>query len=127
MTPSSLGAGKWVTREVALVAVAVPSGTTPKKPLLKKPLVFEAGSASESKVSSNSQAGPAPGPVVSRSLNPARSVKGAPSSLALNKRKRQEGKPKVISQEEAAALKAREAARKRVEEREKPLFGLYKH
>jgi len=32
----------------------------------------------------------------------------------------------VISKEEEAALKAREAARKRVEDREKPLMGLYR-
>ncbi|KAG9155630.1 hypothetical protein Leryth_017042 [Lithospermum erythrorhizon] len=91
--------GKWVTPEEALVAV--PSETMQKKPILKKPLVSEAGSASESKVSSSSQSGPAPGPVVSTSLNPARSVKGAPSSLAVNKRKRQEGKPKPYLEETA--------------------------
>jgi len=32
---------------------------------------------------------------------------------------------KVISKEEKVVLKAREAARKRVQEREKPLLGLY--
>lgn len=59
--------------------------------------------------------------------NPTKSAKGsAPSSLMVNKRKRQD-KPKAISAEEAAALKAREAARKRVEDREKSLLGLYKH
>lgn len=61
------------------------------------------------------------------SVNPIKSAKGAaPSSLMVNKRKRQD-KPKAISAEEAAALKAREAARKRVEDREKSLLGLYKH
>ena len=55
-----------------------------------------------------------------------RSIKGTPSSVAIGKRKRQDEKPKVISKEEAAALKAREAAKKRVEEREKPLLGLYR-
>ena len=53
-----------------------------------------------------------------------RSIKGAPSSLAV-KRKRQDEKPKAMSKEEVVALKAREAARKRVEEREKTLLGLY--
>ena len=43
-----------------------------------------------------------------------------------DKRKREDKKPKVISKEEEAALKAREAARKRVEDREKPLMGLYR-
>ena len=55
-----------------------------------------------------------------------RSIKGTPSSVAIGKRKRQDEKLKVISKEEAAALKAREAAKKRVEEREKPLLGLYR-
>ena len=72
--------------------------------------------------------GPAPGQVVMKPLNPMRPIKGtpAPSAVAVNKRKREDGKPKVISKEEEAALKAREAARKRVEDREKPLMGLYK-
>lgn len=52
-------------------------------------------------------------------------VKGAPSSIAVNKRKRPDGRPKVVSKEEAEALKAREAAKKRVEEREKSMLGLY--
>lgn len=81
------------------------------------------------KDSAKSQSGPAPGPVVSSPVNPTRSVKGAPSSLAVGKRKREEKNPKKttkpMSAEEAAALKAREAARKRVEEREKSLLGLY--
>ncbi|CAN6459474.1 unnamed protein product [Victoria cruziana] len=70
------------------------------------------------------QGGPAPGTVL-KSAARARSIKGAPSSIAVTKRKRNE-KPKAVSEEEAAALKAREAARKRVEEREKPLLGLYR-
>lgn len=72
--------------------------------------------------------GPAPGRVVTKPLNPMRPIKGtpAPSAVAVNKRKREAGKPKAMSKEEEAALKAREAARKRVEDREKPLMGLYK-
>lgn len=70
--------------------------------------------------------GQAPGVVVTKPLNPMRPVKGAPSAIAVNKRKREDNKPKVISKEEEAALKAREAARKRVEDREKPLMGLYR-
>ncbi|MCO5586572.1 hypothetical protein L7F22_040513 [Adiantum nelumboides] len=53
-----------------------------------------------------------------------RSVKGKASSLQVGKRKRQD-KPESISKEEADALKAREAAKKRVQEREKGLLGLY--
>ncbi|XP_073009964.1 zinc finger protein ZOP1 [Typha latifolia] len=70
--------------------------------------------------------GPAPGLVISTSLNPTRAIKGAPSSIAVNKRKREDTKTKAVSKEEEAALKAREAARKRMEEREKPLMGLYR-
>ena len=55
-----------------------------------------------------------------------RSIKGTPSSVAIGKRKRQDEKLKVISKEEAAALKASEAAKKRVEEMEKLLLGLYR-
>ncbi|KAJ8461429.1 hypothetical protein OPV22_034355 [Ensete ventricosum] len=58
-------------------------------------------------------------------LNPMRAVKGAQSSVTVRRRKRDGEKAKVISKEEAEALKA-EAARKRMEEREKPLMGLYK-
>lgn len=64
-----------------------------------------------------------PGPVLR--VNPMRNAKAAPSSLAVGKRKRPNEKSKVVSQEEKEALKAREAARKRVEQREKPLLGLY--
>jgi WW domain-binding protein 4 len=55
-----------------------------------------------------------------------RNTKGASSSIAVNKRKRQYAKPKKMSKEEEEALKAREAARKRVEDREKSLLGLYR-
>ncbi|PKA55466.1 hypothetical protein AXF42_Ash006668 [Apostasia shenzhenica] len=62
---------------------------------------------------------------LSTSLNHRRSVKGSPSSIVVNKRKRDDAKTKDISKEEAAALRAREAARKRVEEREKPLLDAF--
>ncbi|KAL3686817.1 hypothetical protein R1sor_013126 [Riccia sorocarpa] len=50
--------------------------------------------------------------------------KGVASSLEIGKRKREE-KTGQVSNEEAAALAAREAARKRTQEREKALLGLY--
>lgn len=68
--------------------------------------------------------GPPPGLVVSKPLKTGRPVKGVPSSVGAGKRKRADDKPKVVSKE-VAALKAREAARKRVDEREKKLLGLY--
>ncbi|XP_052171384.1 zinc finger protein ZOP1 isoform X1 [Diospyros lotus] len=119
--------GRWVTREEALAASQASSGSVQKKPILKRPSSSsEGGSSSENKVTAKSKNGTAPGPVVLAALNPMRSVKAAPSSLTVNKRKRQNQKPKVVSEEEAAALKAREAARKRVEDREAPLLGLYR-
>lgn len=114
--------GKWVTRDEAFAATKN-SGDSKQKEPLKKPLVtLGARPVNEKKDSS------APGPVVSASLNPTRSFKGATSSVAVLKRKRPEDKkPKTVSAEETAAIKAREAARKRVEEREKSLLGLYRH
>lgn len=117
-----------MTQEEALATIRAYSGSIQKKLVLKKPSLSETGpSALGNKVAVSSQSAPPTGPVVSRALNPMRTVKGAPSKLTVNKRKRQDDKPKVVSAEEAAALKAREAARKRVEEREKSLLGLYKH
>lgn len=109
--------GKWVTtQEEALSASQSSSTSINQKSMFKKPQL-----SSDNKTDvKNRTSSPA-------SVNPTRSAKGAaPSSLMVNKRKRQD-KPKAISAEEAAALKAREAARKRVEDREKSLLGLYKH
>ncbi|CAH2036251.1 unnamed protein product [Thlaspi arvense] len=110
--------GHWVTQDEAYAAVKSSSDKGAKVPLIKKPVP-------------SSEAGPSmakpPGRLVTASLNPKRTVKGAASSVDIgnNKRKRLDEKPKKVSAEEKAALKAREAARKRVEDREKPLLGLY--
>ncbi|MCL7045840.1 hypothetical protein MKW94_026070 [Papaver nudicaule] len=114
--------GKWVTQEEAF-AIGGSAQPKPKGSLSKKPL------SAASEPGSKSNSGPAPGLVVQgSSLNPSRTIKGASSSIAVKKRTRQdEKKPKVVSKEEAAALKAREAAKKRVEEREKPMLGLYQN
>ncbi|CAM6091043.1 unnamed protein product [Calypogeia fissa] len=62
---------------------------------------------------------------VSSALRHGRSGKGmVASSLEVSKRKRVE-KPGSNSSEEAAALAARESARKRIKEREEALLGLY--
>ncbi|PON35850.1 U1 small nuclear ribonucleoprotein C [Parasponia andersonii] len=121
--------GKWVTQEEAYATAQFSSISGNRESSLKKPVTASAsGLVKENKSAAKGQDRPPPGAVVSASLNPTRSVKGAPSSLTVGKRKRlDEKKPKVISKEEAAALKAREAAKKRVEEREKSLLGLYKH
>ncbi|KAL9264445.1 Zinc finger protein ZOP1-like protein [Drosera capensis] len=116
--------GKWVTQEEAFNPVRAAVGSKQKVPL-KKQARPESGPVSEKKTAVKGQSELAPGPVVSGSLNPMRSVQGASSSVAVGKRKRTDEKPKALSAEEAAALKAREAARKRVGEREKNLLGLY--
>ncbi|KAE8716698.1 Detected protein of unknown function [Hibiscus syriacus] len=82
------------------------------------------GPVADSKSVAKSKNETAPGPVLSATLNPMRSVKGAQPSLAVKRKRQDEKKPKAVSKEEAAALKAREAAKKKVEEREKPLLGL---
>ncbi|PHT42013.1 hypothetical protein CQW23_20867, partial [Capsicum baccatum] len=119
--------GRWVTQEEALAATQVSSTSISKKPLAKAPVSTMGAGSSENKTKESPQNGPPPGHVVSTPPNPMRSVKGKPSSLMVNKRKRENEKPKAVTEEEAAARKAREAARKRVEEREKSLLGLYKH
>ncbi|XP_071717096.1 zinc finger protein ZOP1 [Rutidosis leptorrhynchoides] len=104
--------GKWVSQEEAFAAAAKHSSG----PVHKKPFFASTSLTSKSQTESKTQR---------LSVNPTRSV-NKPSSIAINKRKRVDTKPKVVSEEEAAALKAREAARKRVEEREKSSLGLYK-
>ncbi|XP_073310010.1 zinc finger protein ZOP1-like [Primulina huaijiensis] len=119
--------GKWVTREEALAASQESSEYIGKKSIMgKPPLATVNKPTTESKSASIAQTAPPPGRVVSTPLNPMRSIKGAPSSVTVSKRKRAAEKPQAVSEEEAAAMKAREAARKRVEKREKPLLGLYK-
>ncbi|CAM8945061.1 unnamed protein product [Rhodiola kirilowii] len=114
--------GKWVTRKEALASPHFSSAST--APSNKS----QTANADDS--SSNLKSGPAPGRVVSAPLNPLRNVKGKQSSIAVAKRKREEEKPKAkqkpVNAEEAAALKAREAAKKRVQDREAPLLGLYR-
>ncbi|KAL9691552.1 hypothetical protein QQ045_011976 [Rhodiola kirilowii] len=113
--------GKWVTREEA---VASPHYSSASK---------QSQTANTDDSSSNLKSGPAPGRVVSAPLNPMRNVRGKESFIAVAKRKREEVKPKAkqkpakpVSAEETAALKAREAAKKRVQDREAPLLGLYR-
>ncbi|KAJ4905832.1 Uncharacterized protein Rs2_09490 [Raphanus sativus] len=95
--------GRWVTQDEAYAAVKSSSDKDTKVPLVKKPVTsLEAGP---------STAKP-PGRVVSATLNPKRNVKGAASSVEIgNKRKRIDEKPKKVSAEKKAALRAREAAR----------------
>ncbi|KAM1287224.1 hypothetical protein ACFX2I_001113 [Malus domestica] len=58
----------------------------------------------ENKDADKAQNGPPPGPVVSSSLNPKRSIKSAPSSVAVGKRKRDE-KPMVYPSKKQLHLK----------------------
>lgn len=137
--------GKWVTQEVAFKSSQVSTTDTGSKNLH---LSNEDGLGTKQAASSNisapqtatskvninstqnsfatkSESCPPPGPVLLASKVPRSSSKGAPSSLQVAKRKREE-KTGHVSSEEAAAIAAREAAKKRMEEREKPLLGLYK-
>ncbi|PIA46421.1 hypothetical protein AQUCO_01500154v1 [Aquilegia coerulea] len=114
--------GKWVAQEEAFPAWVPPKGDSVSKNTLA---ASDSGTSAENTGATKYQKGTPPGLVVPGSVNPMRSVKGATSSVAVNKRKRQDGRPKVVSKEEEAALKAREAAKKRMEEREKPMLGLY--
>ncbi|KAK4757478.1 hypothetical protein SAY87_018779 [Trapa incisa] len=119
--------GKWVTQEEAYASTPVLSDPKSKTPVVGKPVSSSReGQATEKGGNPMSNKEPPPGPIVSGYLNPMRSAKGAARSSIAVKRKRQDEKPKVLSKEEQAALKAREAAKKRVEEREKPLHGLYR-
>ncbi|KAK7392998.1 hypothetical protein VNO78_21448 [Psophocarpus tetragonolobus] len=111
--------GKWVTQEEAYASPHFTSNATHNGPATKKASSTSLSKSDESKANKLNN-GSSPG-----TLNPKRNTKAAPSSLAVGKRKRPDEKPKVISDEEKAALKAREAARKRVQEREKPMLGLY--
>lgn len=100
--------GKWVALQEALASTTKLSSG----PIQKKPNIATSSSSSS---------------LPSKTQPPTQSA-NRPSSIYINKRKRPDySKPKVVSQEEAAALKAREAARKRVQEREKSSLGLYKH
>ncbi|KAF5202938.1 Zinc finger protein zop1 [Thalictrum thalictroides] len=118
--------GKWAVQEEAFPASQ--GALVPQKgdSVSKKTLAAsDSGTFAENTGATKYQKGTPPGLVVPGSVNPMRLIKGATSSVAVNKRKRQDGRPKVVSKEEEAALKAREAAKKRMEEREKPMLGLY--
>ncbi|XVF45175.1 hypothetical protein PTKIN_Ptkin02bG0183900 [Pterospermum kingtungense] len=118
--------GRWVTREEAYSKVQASSKPKSIDPSLKRPFPTSgAATVVDTRSAAKSKNETAPGPVVSASLNPMRSVKSSQSSLAVKRKRQDEKKPKTISKEEEAALKAREAAKKRVEKREKPLLGLY--
>ncbi|XP_004505194.1 zinc finger protein ZOP1 isoform X2 [Cicer arietinum] len=116
--------GKWVTHDEAYASPHFASNAGRNVPSAKKGMTTSQSKSVENKVNKHDN-GPLPGPVVRASLNPMRNAKAAPSSLSVGKRKRPNERSKVISEEEKEALKAREAARKRVEQREKPLLGLY--
>lgn len=121
---NEISTGKWVTHDEAYASPHFASNAGRNVPSAKKGMTTSQSKSVENKVNKHDN-GPLPGPVVRASLNPMRNAKAAPSSLSVGKRKRPNERSKVISEEEKEALKAREAARKRVEQREKPLLGLY--
>lgn len=137
--------GKWVTKEAANSSSQISSvevgasnsllsdrggGTTKQSSFASTSDMLSATAKASTNANERSNitknmSGPPPGPVLPSSKVPSRSIKAAPSSIQVAKRKREE-KPGRISSEEAAAIAAREAARKRTDEREKSLLGLYK-
>jgi WW domain-binding protein 4 len=137
--------GKWTTQEEALKAsqgAQAEAGVPPaKSSVTKPPAAFALGSQlggnhiarppTLSKASPGISGAPKAITKISRgSVGPQKSSvpgklgRGVASSLEVGKRKR-EDKSGPVSSEEVAALAAREAAKKRTQEREKALLGLY--
>ncbi|MCI23469.1 WW domain-binding protein, partial [Trifolium medium] len=112
---------KWVTHDEAYASPHFASNAGRNVPSGKKGSITSQSKSVDTKPNKHDLA--LPGQVLR--VNPMRQAKAAASSLAVGKRKRPNEKPKVVSEEEKQALKAREAARKRVEQREKPMLGLY--
>ncbi|XLT39966.1 hypothetical protein HN873_071258 [Arachis hypogaea] len=108
--------GKWVTQEEAYASPQFSSNARISGPNSNSLSTSQSKSV-EKKTENKSQNELSPGQVVSSSLNPRKNVKDAYSSLTVGKRKRAEekSKAKVISEEEKAALKAREAEKSRRE------------
>lgn len=137
--------GKWTTQEEALKAsqgAQAEAGVPPaKSSVTKPPAAFALGSQlggnhiarppTLSKASPGISGAPKATTKISqgsvgrqKSSVPGKLGRGVASSLEVGKRKR-EDKSGPVSSEEVAALAAREAAKKRTQEREKALLGLY--
>ncbi|XP_045833076.1 zinc finger protein ZOP1 [Trifolium pratense] len=111
--------GKWVTHDEAYASPHFASNAGRNVPSGKKGSIISQSKSVDTKPNIHHNV------ALPLRVNPMRQAKAAASSLAVGKRKRPNEKPKVVSEEEKQALKAREAARKRVEQREKPMLGLY--
>lgn len=129
--------GKWTTQEEAhqasqnahLEAGKIPMPSTSSK----TPAPVKEESKTKTNVSMISTAKPTARPsttagshttVAKQKPQVGHGGRAVASSLEVSKRKR-EGNPGPVSSEEAAALAAREAAKKRILDREKSLLGLY--
>jgi WW domain-binding protein 4 len=136
LTPRFSATGKWTTQEEAHLAsqkahaeagIAPAASTLSKQPSHTKDEPKRSSNAtttSHAKAAVKSSTTTSQGPVPKQKTLPSKVGKGVPSSLEVNKRRREE-KTGPVSSEEAAALAAREAAKKRVLDREKSLLGLY--
>lgn len=118
----SLVSGKWTTREEAFksssVAKKVPIKTTTEVTLKTV--------GNQQKLSVVSRKADPPGKVRRQETAEGMKALSVPSSLVVKKRKSEDTKGNGrLSKEEIAARNAREAARKRTEEREKKFLGLY--
>lgn len=128
--------GKWTTQEEAHQAslkahaeagIAPASSTMSKQPSHSKEepkISSSAATVSHPKAAVTTSSTAAQASVPKQKALPSKGGKGVASSLEVTKRRRDE-KTGPVSSEEAAALAAREAAKKRVLDREKSLLGLY--
>lgn len=123
--------GKWTTQEEAHLAsrkAHTEAGIAPATSTLSKQPSHSKGVSkisSNATVSSHAKTAVKASKAASQDMSlPSNGGKGVASSLEVKKRRLEE-KPGPVSSEEAAALAAREAAKKRVLDREKTLMGLY--
>lgn len=119
--------GKWTTQEEAFKASRESVVDVCTEVVAKASVPKQKTSAVPKKVprmSASTVSKGLAGPVLQPSQIKAMRGKGIASSLEVGKRKRPE-KSESLSKDEADALAAREAARKRTQEREKGLLGLY--
>ena len=128
--------GKWTTQEEAhqasqnahLEAGKIPvtstSSTTPAPVKVESKTKTNVSIISTAKPTARPSTAGSQATVAKQKPQAGHGGRAVASSLEVSKRKR-EGKPGPVSSEEAAALAAREAAKKRILDREKSLLGLY--
>lgn len=133
-------AGKWTTQEQARHAsqdaqagldITFSTSTVSKQPEITKqgpqssaPHPSDTSTPVANLTLTKSSSISSQGSIPKQKSTPSKMGRGVASSLEVSKRKRVE-RAGPVSSEEAAALAAREAAKKRIIDREKSLLGLY--